>query len=778
MSRVTLLTGIMIVFILPGLHRTPAQTPALTSTQASAQASAQQWATWRGGPAQGLIKESQVPVHWTSQEAIAWAVDIVGEGHSSPIVHGDNIYLTTAYPAELSSRSVGMLRWTLLALVITLTGLATAATTFVPEQESTRQSAATILWKLTVCTVTVWIILIAVFGKHLLDLPRCDIRNWIASVCLASLCLVEGGLLAFPRKAAIRHGLGWLALALAMLTVLGMPHKAHAFRGGFLSSNSTVVWIVTSIPTSLALYWLLVGVAFRREGGMTSSLLTASRLIAICTLVLIFAGITAGAISCAMSDTTSFVSMDEHLDLMPALYPFLALAVLVGAAALGYRKPSWAILGWIMSASWGVLAITSGLKVLEQLANISSYVRYHLGNPIWQSSYPVWSLLAGIATVGAVAATAIILRRAHPWWQVSVAYMGQGVAMAAAVLVMALAMIDRETMQSDWTNAIICLDRQSGQQKWVAEGMTRPKPQLDRRNSPATPTPAAERGKVVGYFGSSGLFCADKKGRILWRTDVVRLESYYGAAASPVVEDGVVIVSTMNHGSDPSVWALDLETGKVLWTQQWPGDTWGNSGINRTPLIRSVGQNKEVVIWGAFLVRGFDLRSGIMRWSFDLPDLGVGDCVASPVADEHQLYLSGNHATIALSFDDLAHGKDPVRWKTLGTGANCSSPIVMGEKIYSVSDTGIVVCRETRGGKVVGRKRLRGIYSSSAVAGNGRIYFANAAGCTTIIQADETMATVSVNDLKEEVFSSPAAGDGHLYIRSIHTLYSIAPNPP
>jgi outer membrane protein assembly factor BamB len=56
---------------------------------------AEEWPAWRGPRGDGTSEESQIPLHWTDKENIAWKVEIPGKGHSSPVIWGDRIFLTT-----------------------------------------------------------------------------------------------------------------------------------------------------------------------------------------------------------------------------------------------------------------------------------------------------------------------------------------------------------------------------------------------------------------------------------------------------------------------------------------------------------------------------------------------------------------------------------------------------------------------------------------------------------------------------------------------------------
>src|SRR5215217_7988477 len=58
---------------------------------------AKYWPRWRGPSGQGLAAGAGYPDTWSASENVLWKSQVPGRGHSSPIVWGDRIFLTTAY---------------------------------------------------------------------------------------------------------------------------------------------------------------------------------------------------------------------------------------------------------------------------------------------------------------------------------------------------------------------------------------------------------------------------------------------------------------------------------------------------------------------------------------------------------------------------------------------------------------------------------------------------------------------------------------------------------
>src|SRR5262245_1310414 len=70
---------------------------AALSVSASA---AEQWPAWRGRDGSGVSQEKNVPTEWTPDKNIKWKVEIPGRGHSSPVVWGNLVFVTTAIKGE------------------------------------------------------------------------------------------------------------------------------------------------------------------------------------------------------------------------------------------------------------------------------------------------------------------------------------------------------------------------------------------------------------------------------------------------------------------------------------------------------------------------------------------------------------------------------------------------------------------------------------------------------------------------------------------------------
>ncbi len=84
----------------PPAVSTPSPSPSPSPTEW-----ARSWPQWRGPLATGAAPHADPPVEWSETANVRWKVAVPGRGHSTPIVWGDRIFLTTAIATGEASRA-------------------------------------------------------------------------------------------------------------------------------------------------------------------------------------------------------------------------------------------------------------------------------------------------------------------------------------------------------------------------------------------------------------------------------------------------------------------------------------------------------------------------------------------------------------------------------------------------------------------------------------------------------------------------------------------------
>src|ERR1700676_2770907 len=69
---------------------------------AAAAVYAEEWPSWRGPRGDGTSTEAAIPLKFNGTdngENLRWKTEIPGKGHSSPVVWGERVFVTSAVPA-------------------------------------------------------------------------------------------------------------------------------------------------------------------------------------------------------------------------------------------------------------------------------------------------------------------------------------------------------------------------------------------------------------------------------------------------------------------------------------------------------------------------------------------------------------------------------------------------------------------------------------------------------------------------------------------------------
>lgn len=61
---------------------------------------AENWPQWRGPQASAVSSQPNLPTEWSAEKNIAWKTAIPGRGHSSPVIWGNRILLTTSIEGD------------------------------------------------------------------------------------------------------------------------------------------------------------------------------------------------------------------------------------------------------------------------------------------------------------------------------------------------------------------------------------------------------------------------------------------------------------------------------------------------------------------------------------------------------------------------------------------------------------------------------------------------------------------------------------------------------
>jgi outer membrane protein assembly factor BamB len=347
---------------------------------------------------------------------------------------------------------------------------------------------------------------------------------------------------------------------------------------------------------------------------------------------------------------------------------------------------------------------------------------------------------------------------------------------------------DASTDKSVHEWKVLALDKRSGKILWEQTAFTgAPREKRHIKATYANSTPATDGRYVIAFFGSQGLYAFDLEGRLAWKQDLGVLDAgaydapdyEWGTASSPIIYRDLVIVQCDTQNED-FLWAFDIKTGKTVWkTVREELPSWG------TPTIYPGKARTELITNASNFIRAYDPESGKELWRLGgsskitaptpifFEDLIV---VASGRRPEAPIFVirPGANGDITLAEGETSNAH--VAWSKKQRGSYMPTPIIYGEHLYVLGNSGVFDCYHLKTGEEIYRQRLThrgGGFSASPVAADGKLYLSGEDGDVFVVKAGPQFELLATNPMGELLMATPAISSGMLFVRAQHHLFAI-----
>ena len=324
----------------------------------------------------------------------------------------------------------------------------------------------------------------------------------------------------------------------------------------------------------------------------------------------------------------------------------------------------------------------------------------------------------------------------------------------------------------------VCLDRSTGRLLETLTLFDVDEPlQICSVNSYASPTPVGEPGRLYCDFGAMGTACVDTAtGKVLWKRRLV-VEHQVGPGSSPILHENLLVL--VRDGCDLQyVTALDKTTGETVWKTDRPPIDATQVYFRKsfsTPLVVGTAGGEQMIVPAAQWIVSYDPNSGKPIWRVDTG--GTFSNVSRPVFGHGLAFVStafGGSYLLAIRVDGRGDVTDThVAWQTRKQVPKISSPLLVGDDLYIISDKGVATCLDALSGTVHWTERILGKCSASPVFADGRIYFFAEDGKTAVVRPGRQFTPLAENKLDGRVMASVAIADGAFFLRTDTHLYRI-----
>jgi outer membrane protein assembly factor BamB len=314
----------------------------------------------------------------------------------------------------------------------------------------------------------------------------------------------------------------------------------------------------------------------------------------------------------------------------------------------------------------------------------------------------------------------------------------------------------------------VCIDRDTGAILHDVEVFH--KDDLGRiaaKNSHASPTPVLDGRHVFVHFGAHGTACLTTDGQIVWR-QILKYDHRHGPGGSPVVWNDLLIVACDGPDEQYLV-ALDKQTGRIRWRVDHHGEQ-----AYSTPTLINVGGVEQLITSRGRAIIAYSPGDGTEIWRCSH---GGHSVVPRPVAAGGLVYCcTGYWNPSLLAIRPDGHGditNSHVAFALRRGVPHNPSPLVVGDRLYMISDLGVLSCADATDGGDVWHHRLAGNFSASPTLADGKIYLSSEDGTTFVIAPGDQFQLLATNRLDGRILASLAPVDGAIYLRTDTHLYRI-----
>lgn len=338
----------------------------------------------------------------------------------------------------------------------------------------------------------------------------------------------------------------------------------------------------------------------------------------------------------------------------------------------------------------------------------------------------------------------------------------------------------------------ISLDRKTGKELWRAGAVAKALEKIHTIGSHAQSTPATDGTHVVVLFGSAGLICYDRDGQERWRVPMGPFKTEFGAAASPLLVAGRVILN-QDYDSDSFLAAYDVKSGQPLWKTDRAEFPVGYA----SPVIWEVAGKKQIVQAGTLRIVGYDFDTGKEIWTVR----GMARiCNMTPtVGPDNVLYVAGWGAgadpgdiIVVPPFDDFIKKHDANQNGVIEIGEVPDGPIKPRypqfdrnrdghvdraewegmRQIFAAAQNRLIAVRPGGTGDitkthVMWEQKKQLPYVPSPLVYNGLIFLAKNGGLVSALDP-KTGKSLKYDRVpaRGDYYSSPVGGDGKVFLVS------------
>ena len=314
----------------------------------------------------------------------------------------------------------------------------------------------------------------------------------------------------------------------------------------------------------------------------------------------------------------------------------------------------------------------------------------------------------------------------------------------------------------------------------------------------ASPVLADDKVIMVCDQGTDSFIMAVSKesGEMLWKTDRPEAKSGH---STPILHQGEEGPNQIIVPGSFYLTGYSVETGKKLW---WVRGL--SSELKSTPVVldgvayihgyatpmNQPGRTIELPSFEEILSEQDVNKDGLLSADempqspasryFEFVDFNADSLLDAPEWEFLKGTMAATNGMLAIRIGGHGDLTDTnILWSYHRSVPQLPSPLIYQGILYMVNDGGIVTSFQPETGEVIKQGRLKGAidkYFASPVAADNKIYMVSHSGKVAVLKPGGSLELLTVNDMGELCFGTPAIDDGKIYLRTVSTLYCFGLN--
>jgi outer membrane protein assembly factor BamB len=342
---------------------------------------------------------------------------------------------------------------------------------------------------------------------------------------------------------------------------------------------------------------------------------------------------------------------------------------------------------------------------------------------------------------------------------------------------------------------LVALDAETGKVLWDRRFSIYLSDVPQHRSGWASPAVDPETGNVYVFTVGAQLFAVAPDGKILWDRslpeDYGAVTTHGGRTTSPIVHGDTVIINTLllawgdlNRPGNRYL-AFDKRTGQTVWVSS-PQVRHYDTNYS-TPIVVTIDATTALIVGGTDgSFHALKANTGEPIWRIDVSKRAIlnsalyRDGIAYITHGEENIGTTEMGMVAAIDARRRGDLKDDVfKWKATGFLPTFASPVMDGERLYSVDNSAIVAAFDLQTGKRLWERGLGTLQKGSPVLADGKLYVGTENGKFFILRPSATGVEILDEEWlgspenAEPIIASPIVADGRVYVTSMEAMYAI-----